>query len=80
MPITGLETAAGLGVDIFHAGTIVDENGQIFSAGGRVLGVTATGADLPTALDMAYRAIDLIHWEGMQYRRDIGRSWSVSAA
>jgi len=39
-----------------------------------VLGVTAAAADLPEALRLCYRAIEEIHWDGMQYRRDIGRS------
>jgi phosphoribosylamine--glycine ligase len=44
------------------------------TAGGRVLGVTATGADLTAALDCAYAAVSRIHWDGMHYRRDIGRT------
>ena len=43
------------------------------TAGGRVLGVTATGNTLDEALETAYRAAELISWDGMQYRRDIGK-------
>ncbi|MGB8647772.1 MAG: phosphoribosylamine--glycine ligase [Anaerolineae bacterium] len=59
------------GIVVFHAGTRQDQ-GRIFTAGGRVLGVTGWGADLTHALDRAYTAINHIQFEGMQYRRDIG--------
>ena len=49
-----------------------DANG-LETAGGRVLGVTASGPDLPAAIAAAYRAVDCIHFEGMHYRTDIGR-------
>ncbi|MGB7137743.1 MAG: phosphoribosylamine--glycine ligase [Acidobacteriaceae bacterium] len=71
--IVGLEAAAQVaGVEIFHAGTAL-EDGQLRTAGGRVLGVTATGASLQEALGSAYEAIGRIHFEGMVFRRDIGR-------
>jgi phosphoribosylamine--glycine ligase len=60
-------------VRVFHAGTSRSERGEFLTAGGRVLGVTATGETLPRALDRCYRAVDKISWEGMQYRRDIGK-------
>jgi phosphoribosylamine---glycine ligase len=60
-------------VEIFHAGTAADENGNFVTAGGRVLGVTATAASLDEALNLAYEAAGKISWNGMQYRRDIGR-------
>lgn len=70
-PIHGLDQAEQIpGVKVFHAGTARD-NGRLVTRGGRVLGVTARGPDLPTALRTAYRAVDLIHFEGAQYRRDI---------
>lgn len=71
--ITGLDEAEAIdGVTIFHAGTkYVD--GEIFTAGGRVLGVTATGKTLSTALDKAYEGISKIHFDGMHYRKDIGK-------
>jgi phosphoribosylamine--glycine ligase len=74
MPISGLENAAGDSyVHIFHAGTAYDENGRFVTAGGRVLGVTATGRDLGEALSRCYRTVNKIQWRGMQFRRDIGR-------
>jgi phosphoribosylamine--glycine ligase len=61
------------GVQIFHAGTSRDEKGRWLTSGGRVLGVTAKDERLDGALGLAYAAIDDIHWDGMQYRRDIGK-------
>ncbi|MBZ5545240.1 MAG: phosphoribosylamine--glycine ligase [Acidobacteriia bacterium] len=70
--ITGYEAAeAQGGVKVFHAGTVFHDP-QLLTAGGRVLGVTATGADLPSAIERAYTAVGKIHFEGMHYRRDIG--------
>lgn len=71
--ITGLQDAAGTGAIVFHAGTKVDDAGKIVTAGGRVLGVTATGETMEQALELAYRAADCIHFDGMFCRRDIGR-------
>jgi len=72
-PITGLEAAgARAGVTVFHAGT-ARRKGRLVTAGGRVLGVTALGADIPAAIRAAYEAVGDIHFEGMHYRRDIGR-------
>jgi phosphoribosylamine--glycine ligase len=72
--ITGLREAAELpGVKVFHAGSSrVD--GSYYTAGGRVLGVTARGVDLPTSVEHAYRAVEKIRFDGMHYRRDIGRA------
>ena len=71
-PISGLDTAAQVpGVQIFHAGT-VQANGQMVTAGGRVLGVTAAAESLEQALSRAYQALSEIAFEGMYYRRDIG--------
>jgi phosphoribosylamine--glycine ligase len=73
LPITGIEEAEKLtDIVIFHAGT-TNENGQIFSSGGRVLNVTATGDTLDQALDKAYNAVKSVYFEGMQYRSDIGK-------
>ena len=73
-PIGGLERAAKLpGVEIFHAGTTLDEDGWLVSAGGRVLDVCALGADLVEALHRAYAAVQQVEWPGKAYRRDIGR-------
>jgi phosphoribosylamine---glycine ligase len=72
-PIAGLAEASQLpGVEVFHSGTAwVD--GRYVTSGGRVLGVTATGATLDESLARAYGALDRIHFEGAYYRRDIGR-------
>jgi phosphoribosylamine--glycine ligase len=67
-------------VALFHAATSRDNDGNWLTAGGRVLGVTATGTNLETALSRAYAAVGEIHWEGMQYRRDIGRLEAPQAA
>ena len=58
-------------VHVFHAGTVQQGN-KIVSAGGRVLGVTAVGDNIKQAQKHAYDAVVGIHFEGMQYRRDIG--------
>ena len=68
--ITGAEQLPP-GAAVFHAGT-AQRNGQLVSHGGRVLGVTAWGADLPSALDSAYAAVGQVHFDGMAYRHDIG--------
>lgn len=60
------------GVEIFHAGT-ASRDGQIVTAGGRVLVAAALGDDLPTALAQIYSALDKINFEGMYFRRDIGK-------
>ncbi len=70
--IYGLDEASKIpGVKIFHAGT-AKQNGQYVTNGGRVLGVTALGSDIPEAIDLAYEAVEKIHWEGVHYRKDIG--------
>jgi phosphoribosylamine--glycine ligase len=70
--ISGLDEAARVpGVEIFHAGTKL-EDGQYRTAGGRVLGVAATGDTLQEALGSAYEAMGRISFEGMVVRRDIG--------
>jgi phosphoribosylamine--glycine ligase len=61
------------GVAVFHAATARNENGEWLTAGGRVLGVTATGENLGLALWRCYTAVGDIRWDGMHYRRDIGR-------
>ena len=71
-PISGIEKANETAV-VFHAGTKKDENGQILTNGGRVLGVTATGTDLEQAIQGAYAAAANISWTDMHFRTDIGR-------
>jgi phosphoribosylamine---glycine ligase len=69
--IEGLEAGANVGdVQVFHAGTAL-KDGQFVTSGGRVLGVTARGADLVSAVKSAYEAVEHIRFQGMQYRRDI---------
>jgi phosphoribosylamine---glycine ligase len=73
--IQGLDVGtAQPGVRIFHAGTSRSDDGNLIATGGRVLGVTAAAYKLDTALSLCYNALDKIHWEGMQFRRDIGRA------
>ena len=77
--ISGLEEAADLvGVDVFHAGTTVTDDG-VASSGGRVLSVTAHGESLVQARERAYAAVDLIRLEGSHHRRDIGARAAADA-
>jgi len=70
--IRGYKKASDVsGVVVFHAGTTT-RNGRVSSAGGRVLGVTAVGKDLQTAIKNAYKATSMISWTGSFYRTDIG--------
>lgn len=72
--IHGLEEANKLeNTFVFHAGTSENENGEFITSGGRVLGVTATAETLGEALKRSYLAVEKINWEGMQFRRDIGK-------
>jgi phosphoribosylamine--glycine ligase len=71
-PIRGIEQAeAKNSVVVFHAGTVL-RDGELVTAGGRVLGVTASGRDFQQARDLAYEAISQIRFEGMHCRMDIG--------
>ena len=58
---------------VFYAGVKADENGNAVTAGGRVLGITACGEDLPAAVRRAYEATDCIHFENEFMRTDIGK-------
>ncbi len=70
--ITGLAEAGKLdNVVVFHAGTKLQGN-KVVTSGGRVLGVTGKGASVKEAIDTAYRAVHCIHFDGMQFRKDIG--------
>ncbi len=71
-PITGLEEAERLADAVFLAG-VKEEDGKLLTAGGRVLSVVATGESMEEARRRAYEAIERIHFEGMHYRRDIGK-------
>ena len=70
--IEGLEQETGEEVFVFHAGTR-KEQGRYYTNGGRVMGVTALGTDMQEAREKAYAAAGSIHFEGMQYRRDIAK-------
>ena len=71
--IEGLEEAGRLeGVRVYHAGTR-EQDGKIYTSGGRILNVTARGKTLSQALDRAYAAAEVIRFDGKDYRKDIGR-------
>jgi phosphoribosylamine---glycine ligase len=72
IPILGVDDAEGhQGVTVFHAGTARGADGQLVTAGGRVLDVTARGADVAEARARAYDAADRITWDGQHRRGDI---------
>jgi phosphoribosylamine--glycine ligase len=75
--ITGIGKAEEMGALVFHAGTKL-QNNSLVTAGGRVLGVTATGDTLKNAIDLVYTAISHIDGGGMVYRRDIG--WRATSS
>jgi phosphoribosylamine--glycine ligase len=70
--IAGIAAAEAAGALVFHGGTAV-RNGAVVTNGGRILSVTATGHTVNEARDRAYAAVDLISFDGVQYRRDIAR-------
>ena len=71
--ISGLDTAGSQeGVVVFHAGTKKDGD-RVLTNGGRVLGITALGTDLGAAIKKAYTAVEKIGWDGIHYRKDIGK-------
>ena len=73
MEISGLDDKGQTeGVFVYHAGT-KSADGKFLTAGGRVLGVTATGENLQAALDKSYNAVKKIHFENAHFRKDIGK-------
>ncbi len=70
-PIAGLDEAETEGAVVFHAGTKFNEE-NVVNAGGRVLGVTARGADIREAIANAYKAVEKIRWQDCFFRKDIG--------
>jgi phosphoribosylamine--glycine ligase len=71
--IRGLEEVSKMeGVFVFHAGTAL-KDGEMVTNGGRVLGVTGLGEDIPKAIERAYQAVKKISWDGVHYRTDIGQ-------
>ena len=74
-PIYGLEKFQGLdGYYVFHSGTKFNEEGQVVTNGGRVLGVTANGSTLAEARENAYRATEWVSFENKYLRHDIGKA------
>jgi phosphoribosylamine--glycine ligase len=72
-PISGLKEVSQMkDVFVFHAGT-AQIDGQMATNGGRVLGVTGLGKDIPRAIERTYQAVKKISWEGVHYRTDIGQ-------
>ena len=72
--ITGLdEKGQCAGASVYHAGTKLSADGKFLTAGGRVLGITAAGDTLQQALDSAYAAVSGVQFEGVHFRRDIGK-------
>jgi phosphoribosylamine--glycine ligase len=69
--IQGLDAAEATGCKVFHAGTAEDDQGRVVTSGGRVLCVTALGQGVSKARDLAYEGVAAIHWDGVQFRRDI---------
>ena len=79
VPISGLFAASQIaGVTIFHSGTALADK-RIVTAGGRVLTIVGTGGTYQEAIDRAYQGVSAIKFDGMQYRRDIGRKALVSS-
>jgi phosphoribosylamine--glycine ligase len=76
-PITGVDAAERAGAIVFHAGT-ARRDGQLVTSGGRVLTVVGRGPTYQHAIDLAYRAAAEIQFDGMQFRRDIGRKALVA--
>ncbi len=75
LPITGFEAFADKDdYFCFHAGTKFDENGNIVTNGGRVLGISALGSDLKEARAKAYEATEWIHFDNKYMRHDIGKA------
>ncbi len=75
-PITGIAAAEETGALVFHAGTALHD-GAVVTNGGRILDVTAVGDDLAAARAAAYRAADLIAWDGVRRREDIALAASL---
>lgn len=69
--IHGLAAAETTGCKVFHAGTAQNAQGDIITAGGRVLCVTALGDSVSAAQQQAYQGVNAIHWDGVECRRDI---------
>jgi phosphoribosylamine--glycine ligase len=72
-PVSGLKEVSQMeDIFVFHAGTAL-KDGQMSTNGGRVLGVTGLGKDIPRAIERTYQGVQKISWEGVHYRKDIGQ-------
>ena len=71
--ISGIDEAEATGAHVLQAGTALNDDEQLVTAGGRVLSVTASGADLSSARENAYRALAEVGFDGAQHRTDIAR-------
>jgi phosphoribosylamine--glycine ligase len=71
--ISGIEAAEAAGAIVFHGGTAV-RDGSVVTSGGRILSVTSTGPTVADAREQAYAAVELISFDGAQYRRDIAHA------
>jgi len=70
----GADAAAALeGVEVYHAGTTLNDDGSVVTSGGRVLTMVGCGADYKAAIARAYAGVDRIKFEGAYSRRDIGK-------
>ncbi|SHM05174.1 phosphoribosylamine--glycine ligase [Vreelandella subglaciescola] len=69
--ITGIDAAERAGCKVFQAGTAHSPSGELTTAGGRVLCVTAIGSSVLEARELAYQGVENVRWEGVEYRRDI---------
>jgi phosphoribosylamine--glycine ligase len=78
-PIEGLDAAATSGAVVFHAGTRRDGD-KFFTAGGRVLGVTASAPSLSESLRISYDVCSNIRFDRAHFRRDIAKSHAASAS
>jgi phosphoribosylamine--glycine ligase len=80
MPIAGIDDASALpGVEVLHAATAL-QDGRLVTSGGRVLTVVGRGPSFDIAIARAYAGVGRISFDGMQYRRDIGRKAVAAAA
>lgn len=79
--ILGIDEAESMkGVTVFHAGTAINPDDELVTAGGRVLNVVGLGSSFEEARERAYEACDVIHFEGKQYRSDIGKRAAAGRA
>lgn len=73
--ITGIDEAKAMdGVSVYCAGTAQDDDGELITAGGRIVAVTGRGKDVKSARQLAYEGAGVIDWDGKQYRSDIAKA------